>query len=225
MAAGATKSLLTGINAQFESKTGHKIVMTNDTAGGLTKRVDAGETFDVIISSQQQLDALIAKSKLPAGSRKNIASSVIGIAVKDGAPKPDISSVEAFKHMLVEAKTVAYVDPASGGTSGIYIAGVIDKLGLTEAMKPKLRLQAGGYVAELVAKGEAEIAIHQVSEILPVKGVTLIGELPAAIQSVTVYSGALPAGTSAAAREYLAFVTGPDAAPAIQKAGMKAPTS
>ena len=143
MAAGATKSLLTGINAQFESKTGHKIVMTNDTAGGLTKRVDAGETFDVIISSQQQLDALIAKSKLPAGSRKNIASSVIGIAVKDGAPKPDISSVEAFKHMLVEAKTVAYVDPASGGTSGIYIAGVIDKLGLTEAMKPKLRLQGG----------------------------------------------------------------------------------
>ena len=223
LAAGATKSLLTGINAQFTAKTGHTIVMTNDTAGGVTKRVDAGETFNVIISSKAQIDGLIGKGTLPAGSRQDIASSVIGIAVKEGATAPDVSSVEAFKRMLVEAKTIAYVDPASGGTSGIYIAGVIDKLGLTETMKPKLRLQAGGYVAELVAKGEAEIAIHQVSEILPVKGVTLIGELPAAIQSVTVYSGALPAATSTAARDYLAYVTGPEAAASIEKAGMKKP--
>ena len=223
LAAGATKSLLTGINAQFSSQTGHTIVMTNETAGGVTKRIEAGETYDAIISSRTQLDGLIAKGKLPQGSRVDIASSVIGVAVKDGAPSPDLSSVETFKQMLLNAKTVAYVDPASGGTSGIYIAGVIDKMGLTETMKPKLRLQAGGYVAELVAKGEAEIAIHQVSEILPVKGVRLVGELPPAIQSVTVYAGALPAGSSDAARAYLDYVTGAAATPFIAKAGMKTP--
>lgn len=223
LAAGATKSLLTGINAKFTAETGHQIVMANDTAGGVSKRIEAGENFDVIISSRTQLDGLIAKGKLPQGSRIDIASSVIGVAVKEGAPAPDLSSVDAFKRMLLNAKTVAYVDPASGGTSGIYIAGVIDKMGLTEAMKPKLRLQAGGYVAELVAKGEAEIAIHQISEILPVKGVTLVGELPAAIQSVTVYSGALPEGASAAARAYLAYVTGPPSATFIAKAGLKPP--
>ena len=225
LAAGATKSLLTGLNAQFSKKTGHTILMTNDTAGGVTRRIDAGETYDIIISSRQQIEAVIAKGKLQPGSRSDMASSVVGIAVKEGAPRPDIGSVDAFKAMLIAAKTVAYVDPASGGTSGIYIAGVIDKLGLTEIMKPKLRLQAGGYVAELVAKGEAEIAIHQVSEILPVKGVVLIGELPAEIQSVTTYSGALPPSATPAASALLAFLTGDEARPAIEKAGMKPPKS
>lgn len=223
IAAGATRAVLTSLDAAFTAKTGHTIVLVTDTAGGVAKRVEAGESAGLVISSRKQIDTLIDKGKLAPGSRADIASSVMAVAVRAGAPQPDISTLEGFRQMLLDAKTIAYVDPASGGTSGIYIAGVIDRMGLTEALRPKLRLQAGGYVAELVAKGEAEIAIHQMSEILPVKGVTLVGELPREIQSVTVYSAGLPADATGAARAYLAFITGREAAPAIEKAGLKPP--
>lgn len=223
LATGATKSLITSLAADFKTKTGHVVILQTDTAGGVAKRIEGGEGFDVAIATKGVIDALIAKGKLAPGTASDIASTSIGVAVKDGAAKPDISTVDAFKRTMLAAATIAYVDPASGGTSGIYIAGVLDRLGLSEALKPKLRLKAGGYVAELVANGEAEIAIHQISEILPVKGVVLIGELPKEIQSVTTYTAGLPKDASAAAEAFRSYVTGPDARVTIEKTGMKAP--
>ncbi len=223
LATGATKSVLGLISQSFTQHTGHTITLATDTAGGVAKRVEAGEAFDVAIATKGVVEAMIAKGRLGAGTRADVAQTSIGVAVKEGAAKPDISTLEAFKQTLLAAKTIAYVDPASGGTSGIYIAGVLDRLGLSEALKPKLRLKAGGYVAELVASGEAEIAIHQVSEILPVKGVVLLGGLPKEIQSITVYSGGLPANATNPAKQFLSFASGPESAAALQKAGMEKP--
>ncbi len=141
------------VSASFEAKTGHKVIITSDTAGGVARRVEAGEPFEVAVATGAVVNQLIEKGKLAPGSRIDIASTALGVAVKEGAPKPDISTVDAIKKLLVEAKTISYVDPASGGTSGIYFAKLIDQWGLTEQLKPKLRLQAGGYVAERVAKG------------------------------------------------------------------------
>ncbi len=223
LATGASKAIVLTLAEKFQTQTGHTIRIEADTAGGVAKRVEGGEAADVVIATRGVVDALIAKGKLAQGSRVDIASTSIGIAIKQGAPKPDISTVEAFKQTLLNAKTITYVDPASGGTSGIYIAGVLEKMGLTEALKPKLRLKAGGYVAELVAKGEAEIAIHQISEILPVKGVEMIGGLPKEIQSVTVYSGGLPVKAGDPGKAFLAFLTGAEAGPVLKAAGMEKP--
>ena len=140
---GASKAIVQALADGFKAKTGHTLVITSDTAGGVAKRVEAGEAFEVAVATKIVVDQLIGKGKLATGSRADIASTSIGIAVKEGAPKPDISTLEAFKATLLAAKTVAYVDPASGGTSGIYIAAQIEKMGLTEALKPKLRLHDG----------------------------------------------------------------------------------
>jgi molybdate transport system substrate-binding protein len=127
--------------------------------------------------------------------------------------------------MLLAAKTVAYIDPASGGSSGIYAAGLLQKLGFTDEIKPKQRLQAGGYVAEKVAQGEAEIAIHQISEILPVKGVILAGPLPEEIQNHTVYAAGLSvaARDPAAAQMWIDYLKGPATSAAIEGRGMSKP--
>jgi molybdate transport system substrate-binding protein len=143
--------------------------------------------------------------------------------VKEGAPKPDISSVDAFKKTLLAAKSVAYIDPAAGGSSGIYVAGLLDKLGIAADVKPKAKLIPGGAVAEHIARGEAEIGIHQISEILPVKGITLIGPLPADIQNYTVYAAGLGANgkESEAAKALLKTLSGPGAADVLKSKGME----
>ncbi len=205
---GASKVVVTELAEDFARKAGHKVIITADTAGGVAKRVESGEAFEIGVTTRGVIDSLIGKGKLAVGSRGDIASTSVGVAIKEGAAKPDISTLAAFRQTLLNAKTIAYVDPASGGTSGIYIASVIEKMGLTDTLKPKLRLLSGGFVAELVAKGEAEIAIHQISEILPVKGVTMIGEIPAEIQIVTTYSGGLAPQASDAAKALLAYITG-----------------
>jgi len=225
LTAGAMKSVVLALQAGFEAASGHRLVVDNDTAGGLVKRIEAGEAFDMAIITPAAIDGLIGKGKIVAGSRAAVGKVGVGVAVKEGVPKPDLSSVEAFKRALLAAKTVAYIDPASGGSSGIYVAGLLNKLGIADDIKPKERLQAGGYVAEKVAKGEAEIAIHQISEILPVKGVTLAGPLPEEIQHYTVYA----AGLSAAARDpgaaqaWIDYLKGPAASAAIEGRGMSKP--
>jgi molybdate transport system substrate-binding protein len=149
----------------------------------------------------------------------------MGVAVKDGAKVPDISTVAAFKAALTSAASVAYTDPKSGATSGTYFDGLLDKLGIAGEVRPKAKLLAGGYVAELVAKGEAELAVHQISEIVPVKGVRLVGPLPAEIQLTTVYSGGIAAAPKelAAAIALLTYLAGPAAEPALKAQGMEKP--
>lgn len=223
---GAMKPVVLALVPQFESQ-GHKVTVENDTAGALVKRVEAGDAFDVAIITPAAIDDLIAKGKIAAGSRANLARVGIGVVVKEGAAKPDIGNVEAFKQTLLNAKTVAYIDPESGGSSGIYIAGLLGKLGIADAIKPKAKLKRGGLVAEFVASGEAEVAVGQISELMAVKGVAVVGPLPAEVQNYTTYAGGVSATTkdTDAAKALIGLLSGPSAATVLREKGMERPSS
>jgi molybdate transport system substrate-binding protein len=225
LTAGAMRAVVVAVLADFEKQTGHKVSLDNDTAGGLSKRIDGGEAFDVAIITPAVVDDLAKKGRIVPGSRIDLAKVGMGVAIKEGAPAPDIGTVDAFKRTLLAAKSVAYIDPKAGGSSGIYFDKLLDRLGIADQVRPKAKLKAGGYVAELVANGEAEIAIHQISEIVPVKGVTLAGPLPAEIQNTTVYAGGIGAAAKdgAAAKALVAFLAGPAIDPILQSKGMQKP--
>jgi molybdate transport system substrate-binding protein len=222
LSAGAYKQVVLALQADFEKQTGHKLVVDNGTVGQLVKRIEDGEAFDVVVVSPGAIDELVKKGKIVAGSRVTLARVGVGVMVKEGAARPDISSVDAFKKSLLAAKSVAYIDPASGGSSGIYLNGLFVKLGILDQLKPKAKLIHGGLVAEYIAKGEAEIGIHQISEILPVKGVTLVGPLPAEIQNYTTYAAGLGAATkvSEPAKALIKTLSGPAAEPVLKSRGM-----
>jgi molybdate transport system substrate-binding protein len=225
LTAGAMRAVVLAVVADFEKQTGHKVTLDNDTAGGLARRIDGGEAFDVAIITPAVVDDLAKKGKIVPGSRIDLAKVGMGLAVKEGAAVPDIGSVDAFKRALLAAKSVAYIDPKAGGSSGIYFDKLLDRLGIAEQVRAKAKLKAGGYVAELVASGEAEIAIHQISEIVPVKGVTLAGPLPAEIQNTTVYAGGIGAAAKdgTAAKALVTFLAGPATDPILKTKGMQKP--
>jgi len=227
LTAGAMKAVVLELVPAFEKETGHKAVVDNDTAGGLARRIEGGEAFDLAVITPGVVNDLAAKGKIVAGSRVNVARVGVGIVVKEGAPLPDVSNVEAFKRALIGAKTVAYIDPASGGSSGIYLTGLFDKLGIAAEIKPKAKLKQGGYVADLIASGEAELGLHQISEILPVKGVKLVGPLPAEIQNYTTYAAAVSTDAKQpdAARALIKLLTGSSADSVLKARGMERPPS
>jgi molybdate transport system substrate-binding protein len=222
LTAGAYRQVVDALVPDFEKQTGHKVSVDNGTTGQLTKRIEGGEAFDVLVITPAVVDQMTANGKLAAGSRVMLASVGVGVAVKEGAPKPDIGTVEDFKNALLGAKSVAYLDPASGGSSGIYVDQLLVKLGIADQIKPKAKLKQGGHVADLLASGEAELGIHQISEIVPVKGVTLVGPLPKEIQSTTTYAAGLSASTKdkEAATELIKYLSGPDAAAVLKSKGM-----
>src|SRR4029079_18080634 len=225
LTAGAFKQVLLVLVPEFEKQTGHKVILENDTVGALTKRIEGGEAFDLAVLTPAAVNDLSTKGKFVAGSRTNLGRVGVGVVVKEGAPAPDVSSVDAFKRALLAAKSVAYIDPASGGSSGIYLAGLFEKLGIAGEIAPKAKLKKGGYVADLIASGEAELGLHQISEILPVKGVKLVGPLPAEIQNYTTYAAAV--GTNAtqpdAAQALIKLLTGPAADSVLKARGMERP--
>jgi molybdate transport system substrate-binding protein len=227
LTAGAMKAVVLELVPQFEKETGHKAEVDNDTAGGLAKRIEGGEAFDLAVITPGVIGDLAKTGKVVGDSRANVARVGVGVVVKEGAPVPDIGNVDAFKRALIAAKSVAYIDPASGGSSGIYLTGLFDKLGIAADIKPKAKLKQGGYVAELIANGEAELGLHQISEILPVKGVKLVGPLPAEIQNYTTYAAAV--GTEAkqpdAARALIKLLTGSSAESVLKARGMERPPS
>jgi molybdate transport system substrate-binding protein len=225
LTAGAMRAVVVELLPEFEGKTGHKVLIDNATAGTLARRIEAGEAFDAAIITPKIIGDLAQKGKIADGGRMDLAKVGIGVAVKDGAALPDIRTVDAFKRTLLEAKSVAYIDPKSGGSSGIYFDGLLDKLGIGDAVRPKSKLKQGGYVAELVASGEAEIAVHQISEIVPVKGVTLAGPLPAEIQNTTTYTAGISTAAKdpAAARALIDHIAGPAAAAVLKTKGMEKP--
>jgi molybdate transport system substrate-binding protein len=223
LTAGAFKQIVVAMAPEFEKQTGNKLVIANDTVGALAKRIEGGEPFDVTVLSPAAVDALIRAGKVVAGSRVDIARVGVGVMVKEGAPKPDIGTVEAFKHAVLAAKSVAYIDPASGGSSGIYVAKLLQQLGIADQVAPKAKLKDGGYVADLIVSGDAELGIHQISEIVPVKGVTLVGPLPKEIENYTTYAAGVSAAAKDAdgARALVKFLTGPQAAALLKSKGME----
>ena len=223
MHGGAFTQVIAGIVPDFEKATGHKVVLQRDTVGALVKRIEAGATFDLAVLTPEAIDDLIKKGKIVAGSRTNLARVGVGVVVKEGAPRPDISTVEMFKKTLLAAKSVAYIDPQAGGSSGIYLADLFVKLGIADQIKWKAVLIHGGDVAEYVARGDAEIGIHQISEILPVKGTVMVGALPKEIQNFTNYAAGLGANAeqAEAAKALVKALSGPAAANLIKTKGME----
>ncbi len=204
----------------FERTSGHKVAITYDTSNIIMGRVKGGETADLIILTGPVIDDLTKQGKVTPGSRADLAKSGIGVAVRTGAPKPDISSVEAFKYALVNAKSVTYT---ATGASGIYFAGLADKLGIGDQVKAKAKTPAGGHVAELVAKGEAELGVQMISELRGVPGADYVGPLPGDLQLYTVFSAGLFSGAKEAdaARTLIRFLTTPDAARVYKAGGME----
>jgi molybdate transport system substrate-binding protein len=197
LTAGAFKQVLLAILPQFETAD-RKVQWDNDTVGALLNRIEAGESFDVVIASPAALERLAKSGRIAAGTIE-LAKVGVGVAVREGAARPEIATVEGFKQTLLAAKAVAYIDPASGGSSGIYLSGLLDRLGIGDAIRPKSVLVQGGAAADRVASGEADVAVQQISELLPVKGVAVVGPLPSEIQNYTVYAAGIAAGTRQAA--------------------------
>jgi molybdate transport system substrate-binding protein len=223
LTAGAFKSTVVALAPEYEKASGNKLIIDNDTVGGLVKRVEGGEAFDVLVASPAAIDELAAKGKVAPFSRTNLARVGVGVMVKEGAPKPDVSTVDAFKKAVLDAKSVSFINPASGGSSGIYVEKLLEKLGIADQVKPKEKLKDGGYVADLILSGEAELGIHQISEIVPHKGVTFVGPLPDAIQNYTVYAAAVGPNTKYPdeARKVIAAFSGPAAQALFKSKGME----
>jgi molybdate transport system substrate-binding protein len=195
--------------------------------GALVKRIDGGETFDIVVASPAAVDGMIKSGKVADGTRRNLARVGIGIMVKAGAAKPDVSTLDAFKKALFNAKSIAYVDPASGGTTGIYLTKLFGELGIAAEVNAKAKLKQGGLVSELIVKGEAELGLQQMSEIVPFKDVDFMGPLPAEIQLYTIYAAGVATGTKerTAADALVRFLAAPAAATVLKAMGMDAPSS
>jgi molybdate transport system substrate-binding protein len=220
LASAAIKDAYLELLPQFEKATGHKVTAAWSSTPDIQKRIAAGEAADLVILGNSGTEELIKQGKLIPGSRANFAKSGIGVAVRSGTPKPDISSADAVKKSVLAAKSVAY----SAGASGIYIVSMFQKLGIGDAVKSKTAaVKPGEPVGEVVARGDAEIGFQQVSELVPVKGIEYLGPLPAEIQNITVFSGGIHSGTKEAdATAALAkFLTAPAATPTITKHGLE----
>lgn len=197
LSAGAVQPMVESLGAEFERETGHKLNLNFGTAGALRERLQAGEKADLAVLSAAAIAALEKTGLFVPGSRTDVGRTVTGVAVRDGAPLPDISTVDAFKQALLKARRISYTDPKAGGSSGNFFAGLLERLGIAEAVNAKALLRGRGYeVAQAVASGEADIGTTFVSEILTVKGAKVLGPLPPGIENVNTYTGAVLASSA-----------------------------
>ena len=220
IASSAFREVYFELVPQFEQMHKQKVVASFSSSPDIMKRAKAGESADLFILASGSVDELIKVGKVVPGSRVDLAKSGVGIAVRAGAPKPDISSSDAVKRALLAAKSIGY----SGGASGAYITELFQRMGMADELKPKLRQAPPGVpVGELIARGEVEIGFHQMSELLPVAGIDILGPLPADIQQFTVFSAGVSTGakTPDAAKELVKFLTAPGTVPLIRKKGME----
>ena len=224
LTAGAFKSVAQELVADFEKKTGHKVTIENDTAGGLARRVAAGEYFDIVVMPPLVLGPFMG-NRVVESSAKALARAGIGVAIKQGAPVPDISTVDAFKQSLLKARAIAYTDPASGGTAGTYLANLFEKMGIAAELKPKTVLVKGGLAGEKLLTGEADIAMQPASELLAVPGTVLVGPIPLEVQTYILYSGAVSTGArnQTDADALLRALWGPGKEDILKKKGMELP--
>jgi len=181
---------------RFEKQNRSRLAVTWGTAPMLVARIEARERADVLILSRAGIDALQKQGKILSGTDMTVAGSGVAIAVKAGAPKPDISTAEALKQTLLKTKSIAYSEPSAGGASGVYFAKLLERMGIAEQIKPKTKYPpAGGFSAELLLTGEAELAVQQKPELLHVAGVEIVGFLPGDLNLVTEFAAAIMAGS------------------------------
>jgi molybdate transport system substrate-binding protein len=209
--------------AQFEKTSGHKLAVTWNTAPNLVKRIEGGDAADVVILGRAGIDTLSKQGKIAPGSAVTLASSGVGIAVRAGAAQPDISTPEALKQTLLKAKSIAYSEPSAGGASGVYFAKLLERMGIAEEMKPKTRFPPpGGFSAELLLTGEAELAVQQKPELMHVAGTEIVGLLPGDLNVVTEFAaGIVPDSEHAdAAKALIKMLQSVQAAAVFQAKGL-----
>src|SRR5471032_2216801 len=228
LASGAVKGVLTELLPAYEKSSGDRVTVLYGPGGALTKRLAGGDTADVMIVGSVETDSLIAQGKIVPGSGVPIAGITIGVAIKKGAPRPDISTVEAFKRTLLAAKAIGYRDPATGSTSGAHTARIIEKLGLTKELRARTKLDnSDGEHPELVFQpvvtGESELHFGQITEIVMAAGVEVLGPLPAELQKVTLLTASVPttAKTADAAKTFIGFLAGPGATARLKAHGFE----
>jgi molybdate transport system substrate-binding protein len=220
LSSNAIKAAYTEIVPEFERASGHKVVTTWAGTNDILKRMQANETYDLMIMARPTLDDLARQGKVVAGSQVDLVASGIGIAVRAGAPKPDVGTSEALKRALLAAKSIGY----SQGPSGVYLIKLFERWGIADTVKPRIVVAPPGHpVGGFVARGEAEIGFQQVSELLPIAGITYLGPLPDDVQEVTTFAGGIhtAAQQASAAKEWVKFITSPAASAAIRKSGME----
>ena len=216
----ATREAYLELVPQFERASGHSVSTTWSGTTAIMQRMAAGERYDLVMISSSELEELTRQGKIVAGSRADLAKSGIGIAVRAGAPRPDVSSSAALKQALLAAKTVGY----TSGPSGVYMASLIERMGIAAEVKPKHRtVPSGGTVGTIVASGDAEIGFQQVSELVHIPGIDYIGPLPSDVQCITVFSCGLQTGAPQpdAAKALVAFLATPAAVAVMQKHGLE----
>ncbi len=218
------QAALEELTPKFEKASGHKLNITWATAAVLVKRIQAGETADLMVLTKQGLDAMVKEGKATEGADAVFASSGMAVVVKKGAPKPDISTSDAFKAALLKAKSISYSNPEHGGASGVYFAKLIERMGIADQLKAKtVYPPASGNAGNFAASGEAELAIQQEPEVLAVSGVDMVGPLPADINNITTYAAGPGAGTKEtdAANALIRFLHTPEAAAVFKARGLK----
>jgi molybdate transport system substrate-binding protein len=223
LSASALHPAIDALIPDFEKSSGHKITVAYGTAGAVADRVQKGEAADIVISSVPMIDQLQAQGKVVAGDRVIIAKVGVGAFVRKGSAKPDISSVDTFKRSMLAARSIAYPDPAGGGASGIYVASLLERLGIAAEMKSKTKLSTLGTLYASVASGEVEIGFNQVSEILAQPTVELAGPLPPAIQNYTQFLPGIVTGSrqTDAARDLVTFLYSPAAKTVLKAKGFE----
>jgi molybdate transport system substrate-binding protein len=216
----ATEEAYKELIPRFEKASGHKVTTVFTGTLDVQKRVAAGEVYDMLIMASGAIDEYIKSGKLVPGSRTDLAKSGVGVGVRAGAPKPDISTIDALKKTLITAKSVGY----STGPSGVYITTMFEKLGVGKEVTPKLKqTPTGVFVGSIIANGEVEIGFQQVSELSHFAGVDYVGPLPAPVQTFTMFSSGIVAGAKEAdaAKALVQFITAPAAANAYTKRGLE----
>ena len=205
MSAGAMKTMVTALGAEFERESGNKLNLNFGTAGSLRERIKSGEVSDLVVLSESAISELEKLALVAPGSSADLGRTVTGVIVRDGAPEPDISTPDAFKQALLKARSVAYTDPKAGGSGGIMFSALLQKLGIADEINKKAVLGKGGHdVAVLVAEGRAELGTTFISEVLPVHGAKVVGPLPGHLNIANTYTAAIHA--SAASRAGAEFL-------------------